>query len=270
MTLLKRILSFLALTLGVLGTIVCLALIIGVWLVNAKLSATTQDLFGQVNDTLAEIRERVPPAQERFEAAKITVQDIEHTLREWTKKEVGQQLSERLELSERTERLASSVQQADQWLEMSEAALELIQRVLSASRPSEVDKGKSVGALLEEIATLRTQLSEIEDFANAVHERTTPGGDRKSIRERIEQAAQLAVRAAATLGLIEAGLEELDTKLYQAQLDLQELESSTLRWILIATLVITLLVLWMLAGQFSLCRWAWQGLRSRRQTSAQF
>ena len=221
-----------------------------------------RNLFGRVDHNLSEIRQRVPPVKERCEAAKITVHDIERTLREWTKREAGEQLSERLELSERTERIASSVQQADQWLEMSELSLELVQHMLFARRPTEPVESNSVGALLEEISNLRTQLSEIEDFTNAVHERTAPGGDGKPLRKRIEQALQLAVRTAATMGLIESGLEELDEKLSRVQFDLRKMENSTLRWILIAALGITLLMIWMSAGQVSMCRWAWRGIRS--------
>jgi chromosome segregation ATPase len=232
-----RILRLSVLTIGLLGTLSCVAMMIGSWVVSAKLSATTQNVFSQIDGTLSDLRERVPQAKERLEAAKITVEDIEYSLRELTKQELGNQLSEQLKLPERTERLDSAAEHADQWLEMSETTLKLVQQILSASRPNESSQSESLDALLHEIATLRKQLSEIEDFANIIQERITPGGDEKPIRERIEQAIQLGVRTAATLGLIQSGLEALDRKVSQVQLDVREMENSTLRSVGVLALV---------------------------------
>ena len=102
MTILQRTFSFLALLLGLAGTLGCLAMVVGSWFVGAKLNTMTERLFGHVDDTLSAIRERVPPMLERFDATKVTVGEIEQSFKQWARHEVGQQLPERLKLSERT------------------------------------------------------------------------------------------------------------------------------------------------------------------------
>ena len=97
-----------------------------------------------------------------------------------------------------------------------------------------------------------------------IHERTTGASEKKSLGEKIEQAAQLAVRVAATLGLIDSRLKKLENRLLETQGYLQGLETRTLWWILVATVGITLLAVWMAAGQAALCLLAWTGLRRTR------
>ena len=81
------------------------------------------------------------------------------------------------------------------------------------------------------------------------------------VRQRLEQAAQLALRVIATLGVVQARLREFGASIDKAQQELQTAEARTLRWIHTVAIVVTFLSLWMLAGQLALGRYAWTGLR---------
>ena len=118
--------------------------------------------------------------------------------------------------------------------------------------------------LLETIKKLRAQFSELEEFTRSVNEFAEPGVDESSIRASSKQGLQLAVRAVATLGLVESGLDNLYQELAQSQQKLRELEDGTSRWIFFLAQAVGLLMLWMAAGQFSLCKSGWQGIRSSR------
>jgi hypothetical protein len=81
------------------------------------------------------------------------------------------------------------------------------------------------------------------------------------LEERVVEAVQLVLRAVATLSSIDSRLEKSAERLSVAQRHLQELKSQTQRWIFSATIVITLLLCWMAAGQGALGRLAWNGWR---------
>jgi hypothetical protein len=119
----------------------------------------------------------------------------------------------------------------------------------------------SVDGLIEEIASFRSQLAEATEFVARIHERTAEASEEKSLEERIEQAVQLALRVVATLGSIDSRLEKFENRLSETQKNLQELKTKTHRWILVVTIGITLLMVWMAAGQVALCLLAWNGLR---------
>ncbi|NQT14634.1 MAG: hypothetical protein HQ582_17895 [Planctomycetes bacterium] len=265
MTSCKRILRLLMLLLGLVGLVGCTATIVGAWSVRARLSQATENVFAAIDDSVVAVRERVTQTQARVDASKITTEDIAKGLKAWTKRETSERLALRLDVAERAERLGVALQQADHWLEVSESTVELAQKALSmgGATGAPVDT-TSLDRLIEEIASVRVQLAEVAEAVARIHERTTGASEEKSPGERIEQAAQLAVRVAATLGLIDSHLKKIENGLSEAQGNLQGLETRALRWILVATVGITLLAVWMATGQAALCPLAWNGLRRTR------
>jgi len=265
MTIFKRLPSLLALFLGFIGLVGCFALVVGVWIISARLSQVTENLFGKLDGSLVVVRERVAQTHDRVEVSKITTEGIEKTLKDWTKREAGERLALRLNAAEKTERLASTLQQADHWLEVSESSVELVQQALSmgslAGAPMDTT---SVDGLIEEIASFRSQLAEATEFVARIHERTAEASEEKSLEERIEQAVQLALRVVATLGSIDSRLEKFENRLSETQKNLHGLNTKTRRWILVVTIGITLFMVWMAAGQVALCRLAWNSLRRSR------
>ena len=266
MILWKRLLSLLALLLGLLGIAGCVVAIVVAWNVNTRLSQATENVFGKIDGTLVVVQERVAQTHDRVEAAKITSEGIEKSLKDWTKREAGERLASRLNAAEKAERLASSLQQVDHWLEVSESSVELVQQVLSMGRSTGAPMDtKSVDGLIEEIASLRSRLAEATELVARIHGRTAEASEEKSLEEQVKQVVQLALRVVATLGSIGSRLEEFEGRLSETQRSVQGLKTGTLRWILGVGIGITLLLLWMAAGQVALCRLAWNGLlRTRR------
>jgi len=262
MTACKRILRLLMLLLGLVGLVGCMAAIVKGWGIKARLSQATESVFAIIDDSMVAAGKRVAQAQARVEASKITTEDIAEGLKGWTKRKVSERLAVRLDVAEKAERLGIALQQADHWLEVSQSSVELAQKALaigrSTNRPS---NAASLERLIEEIRSLRAQLAEATASVARIHERTTGAGEEKSLGEKIEQAAHFAVRVAATLGLIDSSLNKLENGLREVRKDLQRFKSRTLRWMLKATLAVTLIAVWMAAGQVALCLLAWTGLR---------
>lgn len=265
MTLCIRILRLLTLLLGLVGLVGCIAAIIGAWSVRARLNQATENVFATIDDSVVVVRERLTQTQARIEASKITMEGIAGGLKDWAKRETGERLALRLDMAEKTERLGAALRQADHWLEVSESSVELVQRALSmgSSTGAPIDT-TSVDRLIEEITSLRVQLAEATVVIGRIHERTTGVSEQKSLKEKIEQAAQLALRVVATLGLLDSRLKKLENGLSETQGNLQELGVRALRWILVVTVGITLLAVWMAAGQIALSLLAWNGLRRTR------
>lgn len=260
MTRCKQILRLLALLLGIVGFVGCMAALAGVWSVGAAVSQTTEHVFERIDGALVVAGRRISEARDGVEAAKITTQSIQSALKKWTKRETGERLAERLELAEKTQRLASGLEQADHWLELSQSSVELVAQALSlgSSAGAPVDAA-AVDGLIEEIGSLRAQLATATDFVARLHKQTDDG---ESFGERIEQAAELALRVIATLGTVDSRLEAFGDAISGTQSDLRELKGKTLRWILIAKAGVALLIVWMAAGQVALGLLAYRALRS--------
>jgi hypothetical protein len=265
MALCKRILSLLALLLGLVGLAASTVAIVAIWSVSARLSRVTENVFERIDGSLVVVRERVAQTRERVEAARITTEGIERTLRDWTKREARDRLTSRLGVEEKAERLASGLQQADHWLTFSESSVQLVQQALalanSTGAPVETEPADR---LLEELASLRVQLTQVTESVERIRERTAEAGGEKLLKERIDQAVRLALRVIATLGSIDSRLEDFGKRLSETRTEARNLKTKTPLWIRIATIDITLLILWMAAGQFLLFLHGWQGTRKSR------
>ena len=80
----------------------------------------------------------------------------------------------------------------------------------------------------------------------------------------MEQNAQITLRVVAAFSSISSRLDALVLRLNDSQSQLQHLEARNQSWHLLITIVATLFVLLMAAGQIALCRSGWQGLYYRK------
>ena len=260
-----RILGILAFVLGFTGFVGCFAAIVLACIASDRLSHVADSVFGIVDRSLEAVEERVGQTQDRVEAAKITTEGIEKSLKSWAKKETGERLALRLDVANKTERLAATLQQADQWLEVSQASIELVQQAVAMVNAPGAPSDATVGdGLTEEIASLRRQIAQATEFVENIRRRTTEANEEKTRKERIEQAVQLALRVVATLGSIDARLKAFEGRISQTRVNSQRRQTTIRRWILGVTLGIVLLFVWMAAGQAALCTCGWKGVRGRR------
>jgi DNA repair exonuclease SbcCD ATPase subunit len=250
-------------SLGGIGIVVCVAALIVVWIVNARLGHLAENIFGKMNQSLVAVRERVAQMQDRLQSAKITTDDVEKPLREWTGHEAGERVALRLNALEKIDRLSAILQQAGDWLEIAESSVGLVNDMLSNddSTIDQADKS-SLEQLITGIASLRANMAEATDVVTGIHERLVAASEEKSRAERIEQAAQLTVRLAATVGSIESRLQNTANKLSDAERQLQEAKARAQRWNRAASIGMTLVILWMAAGQVALFLLSWTGFRS--------
>ncbi len=205
----KRLLALLTLSLGLLGVVACAAGIALAWSVGSRLNRANENAFDRVNKSLAAVKDRILGVQRRVQELKITTDDVVQGLRNWTQKATSERLVRRLAVAEKAEQLAKGLQQADQWLEMSQVAIQGVQQAL--------ELGSSIGApvddalaepLLERLASLRSQLQKASEMVAGIRSRAAAIAKGASLEERIHQAVQLALRVVATLGESDSRLGE--------------------------------------------------------------
>ena len=261
----KSIFRLLALLLGFLGVVVCGAGIAVVWAAGAKLSRTNEKVFDQIDESLGNVRDRLLDAQRRVQESKITTEDVQLSLKNWTRKKSSEQLESRLAIGDKTEALSQGLHQADVWLELSGTSFQNVQRALEMGRSlgAPVDT-ELVDPLIEKLANLRSQLGQATETVDGIHERVADRSEGEPREEKIEQAVQLALRAVATLSEIDSRLGESADHLSETQTKGQQLKSRTHAYILAARIGAVLLLAWMALGQVSLFRSGWNAYRQTR------
>ena len=250
-----KLFPWLAVLFGVLGIVACVAAIIIVCSMGSRLAQTNENVFDGIDKTLVAMRSRALRAQRRVQESKITTEDIGQSVKNWTGKEASERLASRLEVEAKAERLVIGLQQADLWLETSEESIRGVQQAL--------DVGRSLGApvdadlvepLLEQLGALRRQLKQSTEKVDGIRQRITKTTEGEGLEERIDEIAQLVLRVVATLGELDSRLGESAEKAAAAQTKAQSLKSKTHTFVVATTIGAVLLIVWMMAGQISLCR----------------
>jgi TfoX/Sxy family transcriptional regulator of competence genes len=258
----KRILYLLSLIFGLMGLLGCVAAIIGIWIAQARLVRSTQEVAIAVDDSLAVIERRVTQTQHRVQALKITAEDIEQSVKNWGRAQARERFNLRLGVEEKSERIVSGLQRADHWLDVAESSVQLVQKTLkvggSVGAPVQTER---VERVLKELASLRAQLTQASERVGRIRERAAEADEESLREEAFSQIRQLTLRVIATLSTIDARLERVGDRLSEIHAKTRKLRVDSVWWIRITAIGITLLIGWMAAGQGSLCFLGWRGLR---------
>jgi hypothetical protein len=211
------------------------------------------------------VQQRVVHAHEQVAAATEATADIDNSLLGWIKREATQRQVLQLDVTEKTKRLASRLQQADLWLEVAESSLGLVREMLpSGTVTSPPEKTAVLDQLIDELASLRAQLTEASEVVDTIRERLT-GPISESLAADIEQSLPFTRRVAALLSSMNARVDMVEQRLSGTHTQVLDLGARAQRWILVAEIAVTLFLLWMTAGQLAFCLLAWTGSGHRQR-----
>jgi len=223
----RRLLWYYIFGVGLVGAVACTAAIFALWSFNARIRHTTESVFETVDASLVVVQDWSERAADHVRASAITTENIANGLREWTRQQIGQELARRLKIAEDSERLLLVIQHGGDWLEVSESSAKLAQEALELgnSLGAQIDT-QSVDGLIEEIASLRSQLGEVKQLVETIHERAVAMVEGEAQRERVEQSIQLTLRVAATLSSFDARFSRLVDRLSDTREHVQGMHRS--------------------------------------------
>jgi hypothetical protein len=264
----RHFLARLAVVLGLLGVVGCVGgMVGGVWF-GSRLSRGNDRAFRLVDTSLAAARDRVLKAQRRVSESKISADQVQDAIGNWTKGQVRQEVASRLQVEERAGKLALGLQQAGDWLETAAASVRGLQSTLDLGSSIGVPAdGELLKPVLGKLADLAGQLRQAQETANDIRDRAAASSEGEPRDDRIGRAVQMAARVVATLGAIEPGLGEAAQRLSERQARMEQLRVRTHRYIVLGVIVMLLLLSWMAAGQVALCVYGWRNRRPARGTA---
>ena len=226
----------------------------------------TDQVFEKLDGTVGVVQTRVVRVREGLQDSKITTEEFAESLKKWSTHEAVERVAVRLDVGKKTERLASILQQTDDWLEFSESACGLVEQAMSLAAPADAPAdADGLAGLIEEIVNLRTKLADATETVGRIRELLAKeNGEEqgtKPLGPRIEQGVKLAVRVAATVGTIDSRLGKLTDRLSRTEQNLRQSNARVLHRIRLATIAVTLFILWLGAGQAALTFYGCRALR---------
>ena len=157
----RRSANLLVVLIGVAGVAVCVFAGVTVGRTSMRLVDANQRVFDRVDAALAAGRDRVLDVQNRVRDSKITTEDVRQGVENWARREGSQRLASRPEVDLTIDRLASGLEQAGSWLEVSGASLQAAQQILDLARSMGASAEPTViDPLLDRLSGLRRQIQQ--------------------------------------------------------------------------------------------------------------
>jgi chromosome segregation ATPase len=262
MSIIKSLLRWVGIAASGIGIVVCVGAIIATWMLTSRVNHLADSLLSAMDRSLVVVGQRTDEMHERVVAAKLTTADVEKSMRDWTKRETGERLALQLQAAGATDQLTVRLQTIGDWLAIADSSLEVFQELASLRASLGVGSDRTVQELAAEIASLRTQLDDTTTVVAKLQDRIAGTSEQQPLEDRIEQVVQLTLRVVATLSSLDARLLQFSNRLSAARQHLDEVKTTTWRWTLIIASGISLLFIWIGAGQIALFRVSWNRSRS--------
>ena len=249
--------------LGLIGIVVCLLGMIGVWVVDSHLTRATHRVFGLADGALVFADDRVSGIQENVWDARITSSELVKVFSELEAKRLRQRIAEDDELVEKARTMQLQLEQVNDILLANDEALNLAKRGIEIANSLGSDSAETkIANLQQDIEKLQTQLEEVISNVDRVTQLLGSVQDEPDDQRDFVAAASFMLRIVATLDTVQEGFVELHARLERSRQQARTANGKATRWIHVGAWSMTLLLLWMLAGQFALVRLSWIGRKT--------
>ena len=232
----KQILGFLGVIFGVLGVVLCLAVIVGAWWVNNPIKYT---LLYRV---FPPIELALDFGDEKVNEFATFITDIEQQFNNTTAK---------------TEPLAAAleneIEQVAVYIEVAQSAADSVSDLAGGLvATAETDESRPVVALAA--SQLETTLGNTTQTLNQVATLTQQIGEGRT--DRIEALNEQFDTLQSETAEVQAALDQTET-------EVATIKSKIPRWINLGSLLVTLIFVWFGVAQYYLIRVSWQQIRPR-------
>jgi hypothetical protein len=228
----KRILGVVGMVFGVLGILLAILAIVGVWVVNKPMKDGVVDLLEIADGALVTVEEVLTRADNGLQEVRNFVSDTAEAI-------PGTELAMRIDnLFELVETAAEAADNANTVIGLANKTSGLLRRD-AEERPIE-----KVSATLDNLATT---LAEIDQRAKEFQERNV--------------TAEIAAQIDGEIATVQDGVRDINSSVGEAQTGVDELKVAIPRWINIASVISSLMFIWMGVAQLALVGYGRQWFR---------
>jgi hypothetical protein len=249
------------LLLSVLGLLICLAGLIGVWMVKDRVEAVGNAIFSAADDSLAFVDAKIDRVNEAVEKSRQRVGGMSKAA-ERLRDEKADARKEAEPLLQVIDEVFQQLKAAESWLGSSLAAAQGLARVSQAVVSSEyaATRGESTGVeiaqrvqdvsekVTEALATLQVLRQEIVEF-------------RDTGKLAREVAARVVARVAdldGRLTTISTRIEKFDTRVATAKASIGNLQQRIHWWMVVAAVALSAVFGWFGVSQISMMGYGWR------------
>jgi uncharacterized coiled-coil DUF342 family protein len=250
--------------LGVAGIVVCLAGIVGVWLAASRLQRVNSEVFGKLDQLVAQVDHRADQARDAVGDTRDLVDELKQTLRDSASDLVAERVASRPEIDNLEQRLASAMERAEGLVELSTSTAELIEQLLVSLGDFASNRDLNLRHSTELVASIqsaRQSLVNASKQLSDVQGRLAEIRQKRNVEDNLPQIIKLSLGIVAKLDVVQDQLAAFRGRLDERKVRLNQSQNRLSAWIFGGQCLFLLLIAWAGAGQYCLLVYGWWMLR---------
>jgi hypothetical protein len=261
MAILKRLIGFCTLLLAVLGMLLCVGGIIGVWAGKSRVDAVGTAVFGTADEALAFVDIKLDRVKQIVEKSRDRVGGISRIAGRLKDAE-AEATKDCVPLLQALDEVYQDLKSAESWLDSSRAAASGVSRVFEAVASSDFaasrqeSKGMAIALELQQFAdAVADTLARLQVMRLELVELRDTGKLARDIAVRIlARVADLDGR----LANMAARIENLDARVATTRASCADFADRLPRWTIVAAVMATVILVWFGISQTVMVAYGWR------------
>jgi len=258
------------LLLSIAGFLICLAGIVGVWLVRGRVEAVGNAVFSAADDSLVFVDAKIDRVKQAVDNSRQRVSGISK-LAERLRDAQTDARKEAEPLLQAIDEVFSQLKAAESWLDSSLAAAKGVAKVSEAVVSSqyaashEDATGIAIAQRLQEVSgRVAEALGKLQVVRQDIVEARDTGKLAREVAARIiSRVADLDGR----LAIISERMDKFDARVAMAKASIDGLQQRVHRWIIVAAVAISAIFGWFAVSQISMMGLGWRMTRTYPRTT---
>ncbi len=251
----KRIFGVLAILLGVVGLVVCLAGMIGVWKVHHRIDQTLEKTFTRVDVVFGKLHERGQQATERIQGTQLAIRQLNDRVQQRVAKLRDIPKIDAADIDQIERQLYARIQQAKSLIEFMTSTIDLVSQLLEMTESTSNFLQDGSRTTKDLVVSLRSGRDEINVASNLIAKVQIDLVEIRANRNVDEVASRIKTissRIDASLAKVEGYANAFESGVAKTRTDVKLL-GERIRWKLtVIAIVLMVILLWLAVGQLSL------------------
>ena len=262
----KRLVGVIVLILGGVGTLACLGVFVGIWVVRARTDTMIVNVTERVDMALSTLEDRGQQANERIENIRNSVRILNDRVQQRAADLRGVPTEEAPDIDEIERQLYARIQLGKDWIGFVKTGVDLVEQVLQMLNSTSLflqEESKTRADLLAAMRSGHERIDEAFSLADEVRTHVESIRAHRDLDESARQIQTLSSRIDTLLDNVQHYGEDFEAAVVQLRTDAANLGTRIRRQLLVVAVIASLILIWFAASQISLTIHGWHLLRSR-------
>ncbi len=247
--------------LGTIGTVACVAAIVGSWYVAGRVQRVNSNVFKQADQLMVQIDDRAVQAGSAVHGTRELVEELKKTIRKSTEEFVAKQVLSLSENENLERRIASTMERADRLIEVSTSSAELLVQLfatIGTLAPEPSADARVSSDLLMALRSTNEMIAEALERLTEVQRRLEEIQQNREVDVNLAEIGKITLGIVTRLDVVQERIAVFRGRIAEMRQQCDKTHEKIAASIFAAQCLAVLVLLWIGVGQYCLLVQGWR------------